>query len=173
MKKIAAGILAGAMLMVSAQALGAAVTLVGKKIQGEYTVKVYGKKLADAAVVIDGKSYVPVRAIGELAGYKVTVSGKTINLDERNGSSLLRSSNNPDKSMIGPMPSRTTAPAMSTAKSRIEAIDGKIDVVVDNILNTSSLLKSDPENTELKQQLEEYKEDYADLLKQKDDELQK
>lgn len=83
MKKIAAGFLAGAILMVSAQALGATSTLVGKKIQAEYTVNVYGKKLVDPAIIIDGKSYAPVRAIGELAGYKVSISGKNISLDEK------------------------------------------------------------------------------------------
>lgn len=43
MKKIAAGVIAGAILMVGAQALGASATLVGKAIQAEYTVNVYGK----------------------------------------------------------------------------------------------------------------------------------
>lgn len=85
MKKIAAGVIAGAILMMGAQALGASATLVGKAIQAEYSVKVYGKKLADPAIVIDGKSYAPVRAIGELAGFKVTVEGKTISLVEKTG----------------------------------------------------------------------------------------
>ncbi|MFD2879495.1 hypothetical protein ACFTAO_31750 [Paenibacillus rhizoplanae] len=45
--------------------------------------------------------------------------------------------------------------------------------MVTNILTSSSLLKTSPGNAELKQKLEQYKEEYADLLKQKDQELQK
>lgn len=171
MKKIAAGVIAGAILMVGAQALGASSTLVGKAIQAEYTVNVYGKKLADPAIVIDGKSYAPVRAIGELAGFKVTVKGKTINLDDKVQQAPPLSDER--TALVGPVPVSTPDPALTAAKSKIEIIDGKIDSVVDNILAASSQLKASPGNAELKQKLEQYKEDYADLLKQKDQELQK
>lgn len=171
MKKIAAGVIAGAILMVGAQALGASSSLVGKAIQAEYTVKVYGKKLADPAIVIDGKSYAPVRAIGELAGFKVSVNGKTISLDDKvqEMPPLL----DEKSGMVGPAPVSTPDPALTSVKSKIEIIDEKIDAVVDNILATSSLLKASPGNADLKQRLEQYKSDYADLLKQKDQELQK
>lgn len=171
MKKIAAGVVAGAILMVGAQALGASSSLVGKAIQAEYTVKVYGKKLADPAIVIDGKSYAPVRAIGELAGFNVSVKGKTISLDDKvqEMPPLL----DEKSGLVGPAPVSTPDPALTAAKSKIEIIDEKIDAVVDNILATSSLLKASPGNADLKQRLEQYKADYADLLKQKDQELQK
>ena len=171
MKKIAAGVVAGAILMVGAQALGASSSLVGKAIQAEYTVKVYGKKLADPAIVIDGKSYAPVRAIGELAGFNVSVKGKTISLDDKvqQMPPLL----DEKSGMVGPTPVSTPDPALTAAKSKIEIIDEKIDSVVDNILATSSLLKASPGHADLKQKLEQYKADYADLLKQKDQELQK
>ncbi|WP_238650292.1 hypothetical protein [Paenibacillus piscarius] len=171
MKKIAAGVIAGAILMVGAQALGASSSLVGKAIQAEYTVKVYGKKLADPAIVIDGKSYAPVRAIGELAGFNVSVKGKTISLDDKVQQAPPLSDER--SSLVGPAPVSTPDPALTAAKSKIEIIDEKIDSVVDNILATSSLLKASPGNADLKQRLEQYKADYADLLKQKDQELQK
>ncbi|NQX45093.1 hypothetical protein HQN87_07095 [Paenibacillus tritici] len=171
MKKIAAGFIAGAILMVGAQALGASATLVGKAIQAEYIVKVYGKKLADSAIVIDGKSYAPVRAIGELAGFQVTVAGKTISLDDKKGSAPPLSDEK--SSLVGPVPVSTPDPALNVSKSKIELIDARIDSVVSNILTTSSLLKASPGNAELKQKLEQYKEEYADLLKEKDQELQK
>ncbi|MEK3878864.1 MULTISPECIES: hypothetical protein [unclassified Paenibacillus] len=171
MKKIAAGVIAGAILMVGAQALGASATLVGKAIQAEYTVNVYGKKLADPAIVIDGKSYAPVRAIGELAGFKVTVKGKTISLEDKGQPAPPLSDER--SSLVGPVPVTTPDPALTAAKSKIDIIDEKIDSVVTNILTTSSLLKTSPGNAELKQKLEQYKEEYADLLKQKDQELQK
>lgn len=172
MKKVAAGFLAGAMLMIGTQAMGASNSMVGRKVQAEYTVNVYGKKLVDSAIIIDGKSYAPVRAIGELAGYKVTVSGKNISLDEKdNGKSFA------GQKKITVPPSQqsftVTDPALAAAKNKVNMIDDKIDEVVDRILLTSSQLKSEPNNYDLKQKLEQYKADYADLLKLKDLELQK
>lgn len=173
MKKLAAGFLAGAVLMVSTQAIGASVSLVGKKIEAEYTVKVYGKNLAVPAIVIDGKSYAPVRAIGELAGYKVTLSGKTISLDEKTGKSSALLADRGAGSTIGPVPTQAPDSADDEIKSSIKAIDSKIDIVVDNILTTSSKLKLDSGNSDLKDMLEQYKAEYADLLKQKAQELEK
>ncbi|WNS44219.1 hypothetical protein [Paenibacillus sp. MMS20-IR301] len=171
MKKIAAGLVAGALLLAGTQVLGASSSLVGKAIQAEFTVNVYGKKLADPAIVIDGKSYAPVRAIGEIAGFKVSVDGKTISLDEKTESASFASS---DRSpAVGPVPVVTPDPAVSITKSRIEVIDSKIDDAVDRILTASSQLKANPDNAELKLKLNQYKAEYADLLKQKDAELQK
>lgn len=171
MKKIAAGFIAGAILMVGAQALGASASLVGKTIQAEYTVNVYGKKLAVPAIVIDGKSYAPVRAIGELAGYKVTVQGKIISLEEKAGAEAVASSER--SSLVGPVPVITPDPALTETRSKIDAIDAKIDTAVNNILAASSLLKASPDSIDLKLKLDQYKAEYADLLKQKDLELQK
>ncbi|KAI7257552.1 hypothetical protein KC345_g10767 [Hortaea werneckii] len=154
-----------------AQALGASASLVGKTIQGEYTVNVYGKKLAVPAIVIDGKSYAPVRAIGELAGYKVSVQGKIISLEEKTSADA--ASSDEKGSLVGPVPVITPDPALTVTKSRIEVIDAKIDAAVNNILATSSLLKASPDSTDLKLKLDQYKAEYADLLKQKDLELQK
>ncbi|WP_342436425.1 hypothetical protein NSS79_24075 [Paenibacillus sp. FSL L8-0436] len=173
MKKIAAGFLAGAILMVSAQVLGATSSLVGKKIQAEYTVNVYGKKLVDPAIIIDGKSYAPVRAIGELAGYKVSISGKNINLDEKDSGAGALANDKNTNAVLGPRPTATPDPLPAVTKNKIKQIDEKIDTVVDNILVTSSLLKTDANNAELKLKLEQYKSEYTDLLKQKDLELQK
>lgn len=173
MKKLAAGFLAGAVLMIGTQAIGASTSLVGKTIQAEYTVNVYGKKLAVPAIVIDGKSYAPVRAIGELAGYKVSLSGKTISLDEKEAATLPSLADRNAGITMGPVPTLTTDSAAAVTKGKIKAIDSKIDAVVDNILSTGSKLKADPDSGELKDKLEQYKAEYADLLQQKDAELQK
>ncbi|CQR57208.1 hypothetical protein [Paenibacillus riograndensis] len=173
MKKLAAGFLAGAVLMIGTQAIGASTSLVGKTIQAEYTVNVYGKKLAVPAIVIDGKSYAPVRAIGELAGYKVSLSGKTISLDEKEAAALPSLADRNAGITMGPVPTLTPDSAAAVTKGKIKAIDSKIDAVVDNILSTSSKLKADPDSGDLKDKLEQYKAEYADLLQQKDAELQK
>lgn len=74
---------------------------------------------------------------------------------------------------MGPRPTTTPDPLPAVTKNKIKQIDEKIDTVVDNILVTSSLLKTDANNAELKLKLEQYKSEYTDLLKQKDLELQK
>lgn len=76
---IAGGILIGFVLSTSAGAFADSVkSLVGKKVSGEYTVIVDGKKLADKGAIIDGKANVPVRGISEALGADIKVSGKTI-----------------------------------------------------------------------------------------------
>lgn len=78
---IAGGILIGFVLSTSAGAFADSVkSLVGKKVTGEYTVIVDGKKLADKGAVIDGKANVPVRGISEALGADIKVSGKTISV---------------------------------------------------------------------------------------------
>ncbi|WP_189028829.1 hypothetical protein [Paenibacillus albidus] len=173
MKKMTAGFIAGALLMVSAQALGSSSSLVGKKIQAEYTLTVYGKKLADSAIVIDGKSYAPVRAIGELAGYNVSVAGRNISLNEKSTVSPGKSADKGGNAVIAPVPVFTPESGSTVTRTKINAIDNKIDTVVDSILTTSSALKADPDNTDLKSKLNQYKEEYAELLEQKEAELEK
>ncbi|WP_339297567.1 hypothetical protein MKY92_21675 [Paenibacillus sp. FSL R5-0623] len=59
-----AGFLAGAVFLLSATAFANDIkSLVGKKIQGEAVVELNGQAL-DTAIIVDGKSYAPVRAIG-------------------------------------------------------------------------------------------------------------
>jgi len=82
---IAGGILIGFVLSTSAGAFADSVkSLVGKKVSGEYTVIVDGKKLADKGAIIDGKANVPVRGISEALGADIKVSGKTITVTTAN-----------------------------------------------------------------------------------------
>lgn len=46
--------------------------MVGKQVQGQFPVKVNGKELEVQAIVIDGTSYLPIRAISEALGKEVT-----------------------------------------------------------------------------------------------------
>lgn len=83
MKKYVAGFLAGAVFVLSASAFADDIkSLVGKKIQGEAVVELNGQAL-DTAIIVDGKSYAPVRVIGEAAGYDVSMQNKKIILGEK------------------------------------------------------------------------------------------
>ncbi|OMF48585.1 hypothetical protein [Paenibacillus peoriae] len=82
MKKIVAGFLAGALFTIGATSFADEIqSLVGKKIQGETSVSVNGKSI-DKAVVVDGKSYAPVRSVAEAAGMKVQFGKEGIALSD-------------------------------------------------------------------------------------------
>lgn len=73
MRKYLIGILIGVALTVSATTYAADITsLIGKSVQGVFPVKVNGDVLPKTAIVIDGTSYLPVRAIGDAIGYDVS-----------------------------------------------------------------------------------------------------
>lgn len=83
MKKYVVGFLAGALFTVAGAAFADDIqSLIGRKIQGETVVELNGQTL-DAAIIVDGKSYAPVRVIGEAAGYDVSMQNKKIILEEK------------------------------------------------------------------------------------------
>lgn len=74
MKKFVMGLIIGAVLMVSSQAFGAGISFVGKKVDGQTPVTINGENIGDA-IVIQGKSFVPVREITQ--GFGGTVEQAT------------------------------------------------------------------------------------------------
>ncbi|MBA2936847.1 hypothetical protein HZF08_00845 [Paenibacillus sp. CGMCC 1.16610] len=73
MKKYIIGGIAGFLLATTLSAHAEEVTsLIGKTIQGAFPFQIEGKTLATPAIVVDGTSYLPVRAFGEATGYDVS-----------------------------------------------------------------------------------------------------
>lgn len=70
MKKFIAGVIVGAVLFTGVQAFAAGVSLVGKKVGSEAELYLDGKRMSDV-IVIDGKSYAPLREIAEGVGRSV------------------------------------------------------------------------------------------------------
>ncbi|WP_051289624.1 hypothetical protein [Paenibacillus massiliensis] len=80
MKKMVVGFLAGALFMIGATTFADDIqTLVGKKIEGETAVTVDGTSIG-SAIIVDGKSYAPVRSIAEASGLAVGYGGAGIAL---------------------------------------------------------------------------------------------
>lgn len=76
---VVGGMLIGFVLATSTGAFADSVkSLIGKKVTGEYTIKVNGEKIADKGAIIDGRANIPVRGISEALGADIKVSGKTI-----------------------------------------------------------------------------------------------
>lgn len=85
MKKFISGFIAGALIFCGVPAFADSVqSIFGAKVTGVYTVqKSDGEKIADGAI-INGSTYVPVRAISEVTGTPLSVDtkGKVITLGE-------------------------------------------------------------------------------------------
>ncbi|SEO10927.1 stalk domain-containing protein [Paenibacillus sp. OK076] len=89
---IAGGIIIGVVFSTSAGAFADTVkSMVGKKVTGEYTLVVDGKKLSDKGAVIDSRANVPARALSEALGADVSVSGKTITITSQTEESTVGS----------------------------------------------------------------------------------
>lgn len=75
MKKYMIGFLAGALFMVAGQSFAGSTSFVGKKIESEIPVTVDGK-VVDKAIVLQGKSFVPVRSVTVAMGGEVAAVSK-------------------------------------------------------------------------------------------------
>ncbi|MFC0216047.1 hypothetical protein ACFFK0_26970 [Paenibacillus chartarius] len=63
-----------------------AAALIGRTVQGAFPVKLNGQTLPNQAIVVDGTSYLPVRAIGEALGYNIMFDPDMgITLERRTG----------------------------------------------------------------------------------------
>jgi hypothetical protein len=71
MKKYIIGTLFGFALAFSITAHGEAINLIDKVVQGMFPVTVDGVSMGDA-IVVENKTYLPVREFGEAIGYKVS-----------------------------------------------------------------------------------------------------
>lgn len=81
MKKFVSGVIVGLLLFSGASVFADSVNLVGQKVQGLFSVEKGGKKIADA-VIINGSTYAPVKALADATGAKLDVKGKTITVQE-------------------------------------------------------------------------------------------
>lgn len=77
LKKFVSGLIVGVLLFAGASVFADSASLIGKKVQGLYTIEKSGKKVSDA-IIIDGSAYAPVRAVAEATGAGLSVEGKKI-----------------------------------------------------------------------------------------------
>ncbi|MNC12460.1 hypothetical protein D3C76_422130 [compost metagenome] len=166
MKKYIVGFLVGAIFTVSTAAFADDVkSLVGKAIQGEAPVIVDGKQL-DTAIIVDGKSYAPVRVIGEAAGYSVTVEGKKVILKSEAKDTVKTTSENLDK----PRTLEDVNSVIVRTKEKFERYKEAIQLYEVNVTN-STTDEAKANNQQMldsyKKQLAEAEQKLADLEKQK------
>lgn len=86
MKKVAAGFLAGVMAAMTVTAYADEIgSAIGRTVEGTLPLKINGQKASKNVIVVDGTSYLPVRAAGELFGYKVDFAEGEVRLDNKPG----------------------------------------------------------------------------------------
>lgn len=79
MKRYIVGFVAGLLFASVVPAYGAVSSLIGKKVSGELTVNVNEKEVGKA-IIVDGKSYLPVRSMSDSLGLKISLNKKEVNL---------------------------------------------------------------------------------------------
>lgn len=77
MKKFVVGMIVGILIAFSASAHAETLKLVGKVVQQEMPVSLNGEVLDSKGAIIDGVTYVPVRAVAEALDLKVGYDSKT------------------------------------------------------------------------------------------------
>ncbi|MDP2857422.1 MAG: hypothetical protein Q8P50_05520 [Bacillota bacterium] len=71
MKKFVAGLVVGIILASVVPVLAESTAIIGRAVQGTFPLIINGMRASKDVIVIDGTSYLPVRASGELFGYDV------------------------------------------------------------------------------------------------------
>ncbi|MEC0229912.1 hypothetical protein [Paenibacillus alba] len=103
MKKYILGGITGFLVATTLSAHAEEITsMIGKTIQGAFPFQIEGKTLGTPAIVVDGTSYLPVRAFGEATGYEVSFNADL-------GISLKKKEEQP--SLPSPSPSPTPSPS--------------------------------------------------------------
>lgn len=100
MKKVISGVLAVTLLLGSTTVMAASSGLLGQKVQGLFSVEQNGTKIADA-VVINGSTYVPVRAIAEATGTSIKVEGKKIIIGDTSSTAPSKNTNTGNNNTSG------------------------------------------------------------------------
>lgn len=135
MRKIAytaIGVIIGAVLSLSGQALADSLSKVGKKVQNEYTVVVNGKELPVKAISIDGTSYTPNRAFAEATNSDIDFKNNTVILNTNTGDVMEEVVTSPEPTASEPVEEPTNVDVGNfTLKSidpTIQGIESLIEV---------------------------------------------
>lgn len=89
MRKILIGVFIGFALSFAVSAHAEIVNIIGKTVDGQFPVKINGQTIDNQAAVIEGTSYLPVRAIGDALNMDVSFNADLgIELKAKGGSAL-------------------------------------------------------------------------------------
>lgn len=120
-------------------------SLVGVKIQGETPVIANGKDVGNA-IIVDGKSYAPVRSISEAAGFEVKVENKQIVMTKKSTGGTTT------------VPEMPTMPVKKPNVRTVEQIDiqiyeeqTRIRALTYGVSDMEKLINGNPDNADIEQ----------------------
>ena len=156
MKKLISGAIAGALLLTSITVFADSASLVGKKVQGLFTVEQNGTKIADA-VIIDGVAYAPVRAVSQAAGVQLTVEGKKIIMKD----SELDTTK--DEPVATATPETVTPLDDAAIKRKLISLESQYQALSTSIVLMRLQEKNNPNDTVNNQKLKEAQTKYDEI----------
>jgi hypothetical protein len=128
MRKYLIGVIIGFTLSIGVSAHAEVVNLINQAVQGLFPVTIDGKPLGDA-IVVDNKTYLPVREFGEAAGYAVAFT-------DAKGVVLT-------KNVATPTPTPSPTIPTTTKEQKILQIQGRIEIVKMNITSDKMVVWND------------------------------
>jgi len=161
MRKYVIGIIIGALLMSSGQAIAGTASKVGRKVQAEYVIKVDGVVLDAKALAIDGQTTTPNRALGEAVGYDVAFKNKEVIFTKK--VKVIEPVENTDPIV----PTRTLEDIIWQIESFKSSIDGYERALKLPTTNEDAKVKTQKLIDEYKQKLSELEAEKAALEAQK------
>lgn len=135
MKNLLIGLFIGMALMLASNAFADDIkSLIGATIQGEFPVAINGNALEKKAVVINGSSYVPVRAIGDALRMDVSFDAELgIELKQKGISTV-------------------TEQVYATSNKKVYPVDIQIRMLDDQIKTANDQIKSYQRSISIEQQ---------------------
>jgi hypothetical protein len=148
LKKLVIGVVIGFVLSLPLTANGAVQSLIGKVVDGEFTVTVNKSLLPNKAIVIEGTSYLPVRTLSDATGYNVYFeANKGIDLVDKK-LDVQEKLNSIDKGTTE-LPVKLPNGEISNAKSKYFVVDGNVYLY---LMSLASYIK-DPSYNDLEHEL--------------------
>lgn len=149
MKKLIIGTIFGFILATAAGANAQEVkNVIGEVIDGAFSVKVNGVELSDQAIVVQGTSYLPVRAFGDAAGYDIKFNPEL-------GIELTKKSDIPTTPIETPVvtpqpttPEKTVADRINELRKEIESQTSRIESIKLFIEKNEEIMKEPGVNKE-------------------------
>ncbi|MED5019339.1 hypothetical protein P9847_18720 [Paenibacillus chibensis] len=131
MKKFISGVIVGAVLMMTTQVFGEGLNFIGKKVANETVVKVNGEE-AGKAIIVENKSFIPVRDISEKIGATISFEkGGVIALNTNSSESAITSTN-----------SASLEEAIQKQQAEIADTKSKIKTTSEKVNNYTKLISS-------------------------------
>lgn len=168
MRKYVIGMFVGCALSFAVSAQAEIVSMIGKTIDGAFPVKVSGKQLEQTAIVVEGTSYLPVRAIGDALNMDVSFNADLgIELKQKEVTPVVNQTTT----------TKTQTPTVLTPEKKAQKLKNIDDTIADLKSNIKGIQmgievsqKANPEDPDLKtykDRMAKYESDISDLEKQK------